>query len=93
MSKKNVMGPYLYVHYLNKDGTYKTLEFFEKSSIINEDLIEEISDEEKNTEKDDNTKPNENIKKIFLNINCRASFHKCRSKRKKCCMSTRSKSF
>jgi len=54
------------VHYLKKDGTYKTLELFEKSSIVNEDLTEEISDEEKNTKKDDNTKPNKNIKRNFF---------------------------
>jgi len=61
------VGPYLYVHSLKKDDTYKTLEFSEKSSIINEDLFEEISDEEKNTEKD-NTKPNKNIKKSFFEL-------------------------
>lgn len=45
---------------LNKDGTYKTHEYYENSNIANEDLIEVLSDEEKNTQKD-NTKPNKNI--------------------------------
>jgi len=38
----------------------KTHKYYQNSNIANEDLIEVLSDEEKNTQKD-NIKPNKNI--------------------------------